>query len=648
MIPYGSWPSPLSADLVARGMVQLGQVAVNGDEVYWIERRPADGGRQVIVRRTAEGRVQDLTPTPFNVRTRVHEYGGGAFAVADGVLYFCNFSDQRIYRQDVYDGQGELNEPRPLTASQAMQYADGVIDRRRRRMVCVREDSTNPKRETVAALVSLDLDKSDATQVGRVVMEGHDFYAAPRLNPDGTRIAWLAWNHPNMPWNGTELWVAGIGTDGALDDPVPVAGGPDESILSPQWSPNGVLHAVSDRTGWWNLYRITDGAIEALCEQAAEFTAPPWIFGLSTYAFESDERIWCAFTRHGQWKLGLLDTRARRLDSVDVPYTELSEVRMHNGGLLFVAGSPTEPAALMQLETESRRLEVIRRASGPLVDAAFLSNPEPMEWPTGQGETAYGFFYPPRNGQVTAPDGERPPLLVRSHGGPTAAASTAFNPGIQFWTSRGVAVLDVNYRGSTGYGRPYRDRLAGQWGVVDVEDCVNAARELVSRDLVDGRRLAIAGSSAGGLTTLCALTFHDCFTAGASSYGISDLEALARSTHKFESRYLEWLVGPYPERRDLYVARSPIHFTDRLSCALILFQGLDDPVVSPDQAEAMYEAVRSKGLPVAYLPFPGEQHGFRRAETIKRVLEANLFFLGKVFGFEPADAIEPIPIANLA
>ena len=635
---YGSWKSPITSDLIVSETIGLGQIALDGQDVYWIEQRPTEGGRYVIVRRTPDGRTTDVTPPPFNARTRVHEYGGGAFTVADGTIYFSNFADQRLYRQD------PGAEPRPITPEADLRYADGVFDRRRGQMICVREDHTDPGREAVNTIVSLDLEGDDD---GQVLVSGNDFYSSPRLSPDGSRLAWLTWNHPNMPWDGTELWVGELGGDGSLIQTERVAGGAAESIFQPEWSPDGVLHFVSDRTGWWNLYRWRDGQVEPVVEMEAEFGLPQWVFGLSTYAFESADRILCAYTRQGTWRLASLDTATGELEPIETPYTQIGGLRAAPGRVVFLAGSPTEPTSVVQLDLATRRFEVLRRSSEIEIDAGYLSTPQEIEFPTERGLTAHAFFYAPQNRDYAAPPGERPPLLVIIHGGPTAATSSTLNLGIQYWTSRGLAVLDVNYGGSTGYGRAYRQRLEGQWGVVDVDDCVNGARYLVEQGTVDGNRLAIRGGSAGGYTTLSALTFRDVFKAGASYFGVSDLEALTKDTHKFESRYLDRLVGPYPERRDLYRQRSPIHFTQRLSCPMILFQGLEDKVVPPDQAETMFEAVRAKGLPVAYLPFEGEQHGFRRAENIKRALDAELYFYSKVFGFELADAVEPVPIENL-
>ena len=644
--PYGSWKSPITSELIVAEAITLGGIALDGEDIYWLEMRPAEGGRRVIVRRSPDGQTADLTPRPFNVRTRVHEYGGGDFTMAGGVAYFANFDDQRLYRQEA-GGQ-----PRPITPPPApeggLRYADLVLDAARNRLICVREDHTGagPDAEPVNALVGVPTDGGPA----QALVAGRDFYAAPRLNPDGSALAWLSWNHPNMPWDGTELWTAPVLADGSLGPAQLVAGGPDESIFQPEWSPDGLLYFVSDRSGWWNLYRYRDGLVEPVTPPLeVEFGKPQWVFGAATYGFASARRIICAYNDRGSWQLAELDTATGRRESLPVPYTEMgrADLKVAAGQAVFSAGSPTQPLSILRLDLADYRLETLQRAAAAAVAEGYLSAPQTIEFPTEDGLTAYAFYYPPRNQDYIAPAGERPPLLVKSHGGPTAAASVALDLTIQYWTSRGIAVLDVNYGGSVGYGRAYRDRLKGRWGIVDVDDCGNGARYLAEQGLVDGERLAISGGSAGGYTTLAALTFRQVFSAGASHYGVSDLAALARDTHKFESRYLDSLVGPYPERQDLYRERSPVNFTDRLSCPLILFQGLEDKIVPPSQAELMFAAVRGKGLPCAYVPFAGEQHGFRRAENIRRALDGELYFYSRVFGFDLAEDVEPVAIENL-
>jgi dipeptidyl aminopeptidase/acylaminoacyl peptidase len=640
---YGSWKSPITSELIVKGSIGLGQIVLDGADTYWIEVRPQEAGRSCIVRGDRRGEASDVTPQPFNARTRVHEYGGGDYMVSRGTLYFTNFADQRIYRLGA-DNQ----EPEPVTPEGKMRYADMAVDAERSRLVCVREDHTESAREAVNSIVAVSLQGGDA---GRVLASGNDFYSSPRLSPDGRRLAYLTWNHPNMPWDGCELWLCELDEGGAVVQSRCVAGGVEESVFQPEWSPDGTLYFVSDRSGWWNLYRLREGAegaeAEALAQMEAEFGQPQWIFGMSMYAFASDEEIICSLIERGRARLARLNTRTLELEPIETPYSDITYVRAGVGRVCFRGGSPTTPASVVELNLATMRETVLRRATDLQIDDCYLSIPQAIEFPTEDGLTAHGFYYAPHNCDFRAPEGTLPPLLVKSHGGPTAATSTTFALGIQYWTSRGIAVLDVNYGGSTGYGRAYRQRLNDRWGIVDVDDCVNGARYLIERGLVDREACAIDGGSAGGYTTLCALTFRDLFRAGASHFGVSDLAALATETHKFESRYLDRLIGPYPERADIYRERSPIHFPDRLSCPVIFFQGLEDKIVLPNQAEMMVEAIKAKGLPVAYVPFAGEQHGFRRAENIRRALDGELYFYSKIFGFELAEPVEPVPIDNL-
>ncbi len=643
--PYGSWKSPITSETIVAEAVGFGGIALDGRDIYWLESRPSEGGRRVIVRRTPDGETHDMTPRPFNVRTRVHEYGDGDFTVAGGVIYFTNFEDQGLYCQQAG------GEPEAITEAAnpvgGLRYADFVVDPARNRLVCVHEDHTGNTAEPVNTVATVSLDNGTI----RTLVSGSDFYAAPRLNPDGSRLAWLSWDHPNMPWDGVELWVAPIANDGSIGEATLVAGGPGESIFQPEWSPDGRLYFVSDRTNWWNIYRLgSAGEVESVTGPLdMEFGKPHWVFGSSSYGFVSADRLICAANRRGTWGLYSVDTASGRLDAVNIPYSEMgrADLEVDADQVVLGAGAPTHPLSVLRLDLADYSVQPLRQASGESVDPGYLSEPRAIEFPTEDGLTAHAFYYPPRNRDYAAPSGEKPPLLVKSHGGPTAATAISLSLSIQYWTSRGIAVLDVNYGGSTGYGREYRERLKGQWGIVDVDDCVNGARYLVEQGEVDGNRLAIDGGSAGGYTTLAALAFRDVFAAGASHYGVSDLEALAQDTHKFESRYLDSLIGPYPERRDLYLERSPIHHTEGLSCPLILFQGLEDRIVPPSQAELMFEAVRAKGLPCAYIPFEGEQHGFRRAENIRRSLDGELYFYSRVFGFDLAEPVEPVEIENI-
>jgi dipeptidyl aminopeptidase/acylaminoacyl peptidase len=639
-VPYGSWKSPITSDLIVKESIGLGQVKMDGDDIYWIEMRPSEGGRQVIVRQTHDGGADDVIAPGFNARTLVHEYGGGDYIAHNSIVYFSNFADQQLYRQAPHSAPQLVSE---AGADAQLRYADFVVDKSRDRLISVREDHRDNEREAVNTLVAIPLGGGEA----QVLMSGKDFYSSPRISPNGSRLAWLAWNHPNMPWDGCELWTGDIDVDGSITNQQLFAGGLRESIFQPEWSPDGMLYFVSDRSGWWNLYRAADTTIECVCEMAAEFGAPQWIFGLTTYAFESAERIVCAFAERGLWRLGTIDTRSKTLQRIDAAYTDVSYVCAAPGRAVFRAGSPKAPFSIIEMDLATRATKALQRASKIDIDSGFISEPQPIEFPTEDGLTAHGFYYPPKNRDFAAPNLERPLLLVKSHGGPTSATIAVLMLGIQYWTSRGIAVLDVNYGGSTGYGRAYRERLNGTWGIVDVDDCVNGARFLATRGDADGNRLMIDGGSAGGYTTLCALTFRDQFKAGASHFGVSDAEALAKETHKFESRYLDNLIGPYPERRDLYIQRSPIHHAENLSCPVIFFQGLEDKVVPPNQAEAMVEALHQKGVPVAYVAFEGEQHGFRRAENMKRALDGELYFYSRVFKFDLAEPVEPVPIENL-
>lgn len=633
--PYGSWKSPITADLIVGGSIVLGGTLADGSDLYWTELRPAEEGRVVIVRRTADGAVGDLTPAGFNARTRVHEYGGGAFVASQGEVWFSHFADQRLYRQ------GVGTAPRPITEEVDRRYADAVVDRRRGLLFAVREDHTDTSREAINTLVRMQLDGLDES----VVIEGHDFYSNPRLSPDGRQLCWLAWNHPHLPWDGTELWIADLDASGAPRDARIVSGGGEDSIYQPEWSPEGHLHFVSDRSGWWNLYRLDGDQAVPLAALEAEFASPQWTFRQSNYAFTTSGRIVACATGAAHSGLGLI--AGGHFRRIETGYTAFASLTTIGEDLCCVASGPDQPPAVVRIPIDGGEPEVIRKALHRDLDSRFYSVPEAIEFPTEGGRTAYAIYYPPTNPGYEAPASDRPPLIVHSHGGPTSAFSTSLNLHTQYWTSRGIAVVDVNYGGSTGHGTEYRRRLNGQWGIVDVDDCINAARYLVARGLADERHLAVSGGSAGGYTTLAALTMRNYFKAGANHFGLSDLIPFARDTHKFESRYLDSLIGPYPEREDLYRERSPLTHVDNLNCPLIVFQGLEDKVVPPSQSELIVDAARRKGMPVAYLPFEGEQHGFRQGKNIKRSLEAELYFYSQVFDFGLGEAIEPVAIENL-
>lgn len=662
VLPYGSWPSPISAALIVEQAVSIGEVAVGVEDVWWSELRPAEGGRVAVVRQRPGGEPVDVLPEGFSARTRVHEYGGGAWWLHDEVLFFTNWADQRLYRLES-GGVPRALTPEPELPAGA-RYADGRVTVDGRLVICVRE-LHRPDGEPVNEIVAID-----AHQGGDpvVLVSGPDFVSFPRVSPDGRRLCWTQWNHPDMPWDATELWVAELVEEGgslALSAPRAVAGGPGESIFQPEWAPDGSLLFVSDRRDWWNLYGIAardlepssssdHPPVEPVVVLEGDIGVPQWVFDLSRYALLADGRVLVAFARDGVDHLAVAgrgDGGEWTVQQLSSPFTAVSSVRAFGDGAVLVGASFTEEASvvLTELPPGSDSIEVVRlRPPRDLgVDQRWFSVPEPVTFPTTGGGHAHALLYRPTNPEVSAPEGERPPLVVISHGGPTSAARPQLNLTVQYWTSRGLAVADVNYRGSSGYGRRYRDALAGQWGVVDVDDCTAVASHLAAHGEVCGERLAIRGSSAGGFTTLCALVFRDVFDAGASLYGVSDLEALARDTHKFEARYLDRLIGPYPEARERYVERSPVHHAERIDCPLIVFQGLEDVIVPPDQAEVLVAALRAKGMPVAYLAFEGEQHGFRQAATIRRVLEAELYFYARVFGFDLADPVDPVEIENL-
>jgi dipeptidyl aminopeptidase/acylaminoacyl peptidase len=524
-----------------------------------------------------------------------------------------------------------------------LRHADFEFDDVRKRLICVREDHREKGKEAKNTIVSMSLEGEDAKTIAR----GNDFYSSPRVSPDGKYLAWLSWNHPNMPWDKTVLWMGKLGKDGSLDERIQINKDANESVLQPSWSPDNILYFVSDRNNWWNIYRWKDGEVKTVFPEEAEFAEPPWIFAQSNYDFESENRMICSYTKNGLWKIARLNTECGKHEEIKTPYTCISSLRTAHNCAVFIGASPIEAESIVKLDLKKLRTEVLKKSSEITVDSGYLSQPKPIEFPTEKGLTAHGIYYKPRNKDYKAPAGTLPPLLVYVHGGPTATVYATLFLRVQFWTSRGFAVLEVNYGGSTGYGREYRERLRGQWGIVDVDDSVNAAKYLVDRGEVDKEKLAIRGGSAGGYTTINSLTFRDIFKAGASYFGISNLETFAGDTHKFESRYLEFLVGPYPEKIDLYRQRSAINFLNQIDVPMIIFQGLEDKIVPPNQAELIVEALRKRGKPVAYLTFQGEQHGFRQAENIKRSLEAELFFYSQIFGFKPADSIEPVEIENL-
>lgn len=655
MATFGSWPTPITSELVVRAAAGLGGVSVHGDTVTWAEQRPEEGGRTQLMQRRGQGPAVDLLPPGANARTAVHEYGGGAWWVAGDTLWFTDWADQRLY---TLTGSAP---PVPVTPEPEVprgdRWADGCVTTDGRWALAVREHhpAGGGPAEVVNEIVVLD---AAGELAPRVLITGADFVSDPRISPDGARLCWLQWSHPDMPWDGTELSVADLqmsDTGPRVSRAAVVAGRPaGESVSEPRWADDGSLWFISDRSNWWNLYRWVPetGRIEAMVTMDAEIGGPQWVFGQSSYAFLSGGRAVFTSSRNGLGYLAMRGADGTVVD-VDVPCTSFASIRADGDRVVFIGASSVAEPAVLSVTVDATgtvmSTEILRAARDLELDQSWFSVPEPISFPTSGGRTAHGLFYPPTNPDVTPEPGELPPLLVLIHGGPTGAARPTLQVGTQYWTSRGFAVVDVNYGGSTGYGRAYRDQLRGQWGVVDLDDCEAAARWLGEQGRVDPARLCIRGGSAGGYTTLAALAFRDTFAAGASHYGVADLEALATETHKFESRYLDGLIGPYPERRDLYVERSPIHHVDGFDRPLIVLQGLEDEVVPPNQAEMIVDALRSKGVPVAYVAFEGEQHGFRQAANIRRALDSELSFYAQVFDFTlPAsEKIEPVPVQNL-
>lgn len=638
--PYGSWKSPITPDLITAGSVRLSELWSDGGDLYWLEGRASEGGRYVIVKRSPDGEESDAIPEGYNARNAVHEYGGGAYAVYNGIVYFTNWDDQRLYRIL------PASQPEPITPEpsipRGLRYSDLDISPDGRFIVCVREKH-HADHEADNEIVVI---ATDGSSEARVIASGRDFYSSPRISPDGTGIAWTAWDHPNMPWDDTELWSATFNSDGSISYETQVAGGQDVSVIQPEWGHGGLLHFISDSSGWWNLHSWRSGADVNLLEEEFDAGGPSWQFRFSTYCLRQDGT---ALIRKGEGASGtfvVVGSNGGREGAIEVPYSDISYVTDSGDDVYFIGASPTKQAEVVRLDPATGATEVIKKSSTVEVDPAYISIPEPITFPTTENGTAHAYFYPPKNADFTGKKDELPPLMVICHGGPTGATSASLSLSTQFWTSRGIGVVDVNYRGSTGYGRAYRNALREKWGLYDSQDCIAAASYLSERGHSDRKRTVIRGGSAGGYTTINALTFHEVFAAGAAYYGIADLAVFLGETHKFESRYLDSLIGPYPQEKQRYHDRSAINFTDQLSAPMIIFQGLEDKIVPPSQAEIMVKALEQNGIMHAYVPFEGEQHGFRKSENIQRSLEAELYFYGKALGFIPDGDIEPPEIKN--
>ena len=635
---FGSWPSPISAELITRAAPGLNCLQSHGESLYWVESRPWEAGRNVIMCCAADGSIKDLLPKPYSNSSRVHEYGGMAYAISDDSLYFVNASDQRIYKTDL---SGE-SEPRPITGLSLQRFADLVIDSNNQRIIAVCEehegDSGEQEPENYLVAVSLNTENPSVTKLET----GADFYAYPRISPDQKTLCWIQWQHPNMPWDCTQLWQASINSDGSLTDKTLVAGASNnESIFQPQWSPDNQLYFVSDRNNWWNIYRAESDGCTPVLEIEAEFATPLWQFGMSTYDFVNAQTIGCLWTDQGIWHSGFIDITSGQLSKVDCPYSSIHAACCFQGSLYMVAGAAAIASEVVSVTSSDQTLNTIYAPATPDIDPQGLSQPQSILFPTNGGEQVHAFFYPPANEAYCGEDNELPLVIALCHGGPTGATDSGLNLKIQYWTSRGFAVVDINYRGSTGFGRSYRQSLAGAWGIADVQDSQSAIAYLTAENKIDPERCIIRGGSAGGYTVLSALTFTDTFKAGASLYGIGDLETLATDTHKFESRYMDSLIGPYPERKDIYLARSPIHHAEGLNCPVIFLQGLEDKVVPPNQAEMMVKLLEDKGIKVGHITFADEGHGFRKATNIIRAMESELDFYTDVFDLANKNSESP-------
>lgn len=615
---YGHWSSPITPELLTAQGIRISDPQSVGNRLYWLETRPQEKGRNVLVCEH-EGKRTDIFVAPLSVRTRAQEYGGSSYLATESCIFYVQDSDQRLYQYNI-----ATQKSHALTPDGAFRYADFCIDNTRQRLLVVRENYTDNSHSPSADIIAIDL----KTFAIKTITQGADFYSNPRLSPDGNHLSYLQWFHPQMPWDGTECVLAQLNENGEVIHEKIIAGSRTESIFQPQWSSSGDLYFVSDRSDWWNIYHWDGEQAEAIYPLTAEFATPQWVFGMSTYGFLNNADIFCCYSQMGRWHLGVINTVTQQFTKIDSEFCDISAIHCRNNSAWFLAASATQGTQLYCFNGNAISTVSKNETSIP---AEYIAHAQAIEFPTRDNETAHAFFYAPTNSRATPAPNSRPPLLVMCHGGPTGATETGLNLKIQFWTSRGFAVLDINYRGSTGYGREYRDRLKNNWGITDVIDACSGVDYLIAQEKIDSSKIAIRGSSAGGYTALAALTFSDTFKAGASLYGIGDLEALAKDTHKFEAHYLDSLVGAYPQEQETYRERSPIHHIEQLNCPVIFLQGLQDKVVPPSQAEAMVNALTSKGIYTEYITFAEEAHGFRQAQTIQRALEAELAFYLNVF-----------------
>ncbi len=645
--PYGSWKSNLTAEVLARKGRKYGHLNIDNGSMYWLEVRAMENGRGVLMRSKASGAdigedIEEVLPGDISVRTRVHEYGGGDYLVVDGRIFYSSAEDNRVYLYDESLDAGQVKAITPVEVNKESRYADFCIDVLHKNLIAVRE--THIDSDVINELISINLESLEVN----VIHAGFDFYSFPRLSKKGQRICWTCWNQPDMPWDSSELWLADFHADGSIDAAHRVTGGKGVSIFQPQWGDDGVLHYISDKSGWTNIYSHREGMLNALTPIDRDFATPQWIFGLGTYVINSDGTLYALNFERGEQHLSHIDPSSGHIEPVPLPFKAFSgPLLADDKALYFCASGPADDSAMYRYDIQSKSCQLLSEPSTFPLSSENISVAEPISFNSENNRLCHAFYYPPLNAEFQAPEGSSPPLIVMSHGGPTAFTDNSLNADIQFWTNRGFAVVDVNYGGSTGFGKKYKELLSGEWGVVDVEDCVAAANYLVEKRLVDKDKLLIRGGSAGGYTTLCALTFYDIFAAGMSRYGVADLESLAADSHKFEARYLDKMVGPYPEKKVLYQSRSPIHHTDQLSCPILLLQGSEDKVVPPGQAESMAAALDEKKIPYAYVLFEGEGHGFRQSETIIKALNAELSFYRSILCIDSEESLDSLKIKHL-
>jgi dipeptidyl aminopeptidase/acylaminoacyl peptidase len=623
---YGAWESPVTAASIFEASDNISTLVVENNELYFIERRASANGRNILVKLDDNNEAVQLTPSEISVRTRVHEYGGRPYLVDGSDIYYSQFTDQKVYKVSTD------SEAQALTTD-GLRFMHCVMNHSHNQLICVREDHRGLG-EAVNTLVAIDLSDNENESAGEILFEGTDFVSSPQISPDGKSLAFITWSHPNMPWDDTQLRVITFSENGSIESQVEVPQEGNVSIANPQYSADNTLYFTADFANWATLYRLNeDGQVELVLDQDIE---------IGSYGFENETSAAITYSKDGLRYLARVDLSTGAMTNIGEAFSNAGSIAVADNGVYFIASTPSSLNSIYLLNGDS--YSEVYKPSGPQISAEYLSIPQAFTFPTGASEEAYGFYYPPVNENFQGPEDSLPPLIVKVHGGPVGATSSTLDPRIQFWTSRGFALFDVNHRGSTGYGREFRKKLYPAWGIVDIEDAANGVNWLAEQGLIDADKVAIRGGSAGGYTTLAAMAFQDVFKAGASYYGISDLEVLNQDTHKYESRYLDQLIGVYPERRDVYLQRSPINSVNNIQAPLLLLQGLEDKVVPPNQSELIFEALKANCIPTAYIAFEGEGHGFRQPANNIKALNSELDFYGQIFGFTPAGNIEPVTL----